>query len=1076
MEKSKRNNADNCEAKNRTRKKKSRKELDLLRRNVLEAKKILRDETAPPKAHSSTFTKVLNKFADRRQANDNKNQGFDSAGKRTGKKKMCNRLLPSRKPQVGIFANGSKGAEIKRANLALTESDRARFEGDLQKILNDGKVKSKKSNRGLANKLPPKLSADTVDTNESDSPENQAEDNVSEIKPAPVVADEKHKKHNGKKRLQIPVAQDENPRKKHHAETDSAKIIAVQLPFGSDCERKNVAEKKWKRSLFQDEDEDSDPIRAPGVEDLRFSPTVVKTEVKQEAVQPKARPGNQTLNFNCGRLGRMAAAKYQELCTIVSAQNFDNFLKQMPNEDPLKKVRKSLINFCSDFQRQKELIRKHPTEFRANIEQNKFLYHKTRLEETEQPSTSNLKSSFNHQIAKTEASMIADDLENVTTEVTRVGQPNDSVSSESSVITEWETSSLRVNYGSPRASLKSGITECSRNDDTSREKILQKFPKEFKKLSKKSIGEKSTTKKLVEERGKFVNERERQLIRVPSIGEKMMLRYLQEASNPDSPPPRKAEDEVPSIFPPEVRPRCFQTASGAPNSLAVNCPDTLKDFDRCAGSSTMNLGSSSSSTLAQIPSAREKLMLRYLREVNNQDRSIPFSEKLAENQERRFIGSKSSDDFRRSKEPICNSMGSSPRTKKKAVLRYLQDVKIQNEHSAFLEASDLNTEKHSLGEAAKRPKLKFQKPVKIDEAVDSLAVNYESGGNSQSAMQNLSLRLPRVPSIRETILLRYLQDVQSGNLEEPEVGTAPNIQGKSERHMPAILRKSQQEKVWKKPRLEAEIGKNFNGRTAIRDEPEVVPTPVVVKALFELNERRSRANLDFPGPEVRRTIPRFVYPVKHSQANGISGQDQDCQRFPVFLKRRSSTSTGNSDELLHIAPRNEPRQVRQFQHSRMVQLPRGGIRNISTSLTRPTDIELPDSGVTFHQAAPPEVLQMPLRSYSEECFERRIDFVLPIDETKPIFRNAIANPPCRSDAPENLSRPQNFSPVLTDLRNYNCQCLVDPGFQQAGFLRSQIGENGGQNYQRVIQPIYNATDAYRPLQIQLLQNYYPADI
>ncbi|XP_046468037.1 nucleolar protein dao-5-like isoform X2 [Neodiprion pinetum] len=1065
MENAMKNHDENSKATNRTRTKKCKQELDQLRRDVLVANKILRDESAPPKAHTSTFTKVLNKFAERRQAIDNEIQGLDSAGRRTGKKKMCHRLLPLRNPEVGIFANGSKGAEIKRENLAFTESDKARIEGDLQKILHDGLRRSKRLKSQAANKLQQKF-PETVEKDESDSPENQSDDNVLETKPAPVVAS---KKPNGKRRLQVPIQQDGNIRKISKAEIHDAKTIARQLQFKTDNKRNNSAGKKCKRSLFQDENDDSDhPIHFPCVEDLRFSPTLGKAKVKKEPGEPKSKPANRKLNFNCGKVGKkMITAKYKKLCAVVSDESFNNCLKQTPHVDPAKKIKKSLGNLYSVCRQQKTLVQKHPTKVsKANIKNSKNSRRQTPLEEMEQPSTSNFKIDIEHQAIKLEAPTIT-----VKTEPNGDNHQNASTSSETSIIAEWETNSLRVNYDSVGATLKSEITECSGTTDTSCEKVQQQFPKE-------GIVERPTSTTPGEERSKFLNEKENQLTQAPSLRKKILQRYLQETNNSGSFPPRKSEDEVTSTVKSEVKPRCLQTVTKAANSSTVNCPDTRQNFDNVAGPSKNNLSSASSSTLPKFPSARKKLMMRYLREVNNQDRPNPFTETLEENQERRCS----------SKETAAATLGSSPSTKKIFVKRYLQEVNSQEEQPAISKASESNAEKRCFGEEAERPEFGFQIPIKVETVADSLTVNCDSDENSQFAKENLDPRLPQVPEIRKAILQRFLHDVEVQNMERQEVETAEDFPERSARHMPVILRRSQQERVWHRPSSEAEIGQDFGGITISHEEPEVVPTPAVVNALYELNEYQSRTGCDFSEPNVYHTIPPYNYHMENFQTNGISGQDRDYERFPVFLKRSDSESTRNSDELPHIAPQNEPHQVHQFQvlgaseqvellhrmHEQNV-LPRSEFHNISTSLMQPPNLAPPNSGVTYHWPPPPAILNIPPRSYSEECFERRFNFVVPFEQTESISHNTIINPLYRSAVLENLPYPQNFSPMFEELRNYNYQLLIDSGYAHAAFFNSQIGENAGQYYQHVTQPIYSVTDVHPPLQSQVLPDYSPSD-
>ncbi|XP_046586203.1 uncharacterized protein LOC107222855 isoform X4 [Neodiprion lecontei] len=981
MENAMKNHDENSKATNRTRTKKSQQELNQLRRDVLVANKILRDESAPPKAHTSTFTKVLNKFAERRQAIDNEIQGLDSAGKRTGKKKMCHRLLPLRNPEVGIFANGSKGAEIKRENLAFTESDKARIEGDLQKILHDGLRRSKRLKSQAANKLQQKF-PETVDKNESDSPENQSDDNVLEIKPAPVVAS---KKPNGKRRLQVPIEQDVNVRKISKAEIHDAKTIARQLQFKTDNKRNNSAGKKY----------------------------------------------------------------------------------------PAKKIKKSLGNLYSVCRQQKTLVQKHPTKVsKANIKNSKNSRRQTPLEEMEQPSTSNFKIDIGHQAIKLEAPTIT-----VKTEPNGDNHQNASTSSDTSIIAEWETNSLRVNYDSVGATLKSEITECSGTTDTSCEKVQQQFPKE-------GIVERPTSTTPGEERSKFLNEKENQLTQAPSLRKKILQRYLQETNNSGSLPSRKSEDEVTSTVKSEVKPRCLQTVTKAANSSTVNCPDTRQNFDNVAGPSKNNLSSASSSTLPKFPSARKKLMMRYLREVNNQDRPNPFTETLEENQERRCS----------SKETAPATLGSSPSTKKILVKRYLQEVNSQEEQPAISKASESNAEKRCFGEEAERPEFGSQIPIKVETVADSLTVNCDSDENSQFAKENLDPRLPQVPEIRKAILQRFLHDVEVQNMERQEVETAEDFPERSARHMPVIRRRSQQERVWHRPSSEAEIGQDFGGITISHEEPEVVPTPAVVNALYELNEYQSRTGCDFSEPNVYHTIPPYNYHMENFQTNGISGQDRDCERFPVFLKRSDSESTGNSDELPHIAPQNEPHQVHQFQvlgasehvellhrmheqnvRSQMFQLPRSEFHNISTSLMQPPNLAPPNSGVTYHWPPPPAILNIPPRSYSEEYFERRFNFVVPFEQTESISHNTIINPLYRSAVLENLPYPQNFSPMLEELRNYNYQLLIDSGYAHAAFFNSQIGESAGRYYQHVTQPIYSVTDVHPPLQSQVLPDYSPSD-
>ncbi|XP_012255520.2 uncharacterized protein LOC105685738 [Athalia rosae] len=372
---------------NRKRKKR-KKQLDQLRKNVLEAKRKLRDETAPPKPHVSTFNKILNNFADQRQKNDNKNQGFDDKGRRAGVKRMCNRLLPSRKPQVGIFANGSKGAEIKRGNPELNEIDMARFEGDLQKVLCNGMQKKPKTRETSASEAlikylnKPPLASHTAVCEEE--PKIANFERLGQVKIEPEIHYEYERQNAGKRKPETSDESDDESVKKVLLPVATKKSDEKRATVDVECnnnfvesEKKKtgyLVEEKGKRCLFRNvEEAEPEPgsirDRDTRFEELRFSPRIGRPKVKTNSTKrampfavsvPESEKNTPIENdnralFKHTKLGRMVATRYGELCGMVCAENFENCLRNIPHVDPLKKVKKSLIDCYVAAQRHNRL-------------------------------------------------------------------------------------------------------------------------------------------------------------------------------------------------------------------------------------------------------------------------------------------------------------------------------------------------------------------------------------------------------------------------------------------------------------------------------------------------------------------------------------------------------------------------------------------------------------------------------------------------------------------------------------------------------------------------------------------------
>ncbi|XP_015585523.1 uncharacterized protein LOC107263139 isoform X2 [Cephus cinctus] len=303
-------------------KKKRKKDLELLRRQVLEAKRNSRKEAAPSKVRKTSLTRALNYFADQRQENDKKTRGVDRTGKKVGKRKICTKLLSLNEQRIGIFAKGSKGDRIKRENQNSSEENRARLRGEIHRLMN-----------GInSNWSPP-----------ADNNKSPILGNINQPKRHSRGDELRTRKHTKKKEFQ---------------DLDHIDLAAAEVP-----PPRTQKENRYKRRLFEDDVDDNfgkmDRFLA---EELRFSPKIMSSGISTTNGTPENNASdreitNQSENtkipfFALRNANWSPTRRYDRLCTMICSEKFENCLEEIQYRDPLKKAKRTLMGIYADSCRQ----------------------------------------------------------------------------------------------------------------------------------------------------------------------------------------------------------------------------------------------------------------------------------------------------------------------------------------------------------------------------------------------------------------------------------------------------------------------------------------------------------------------------------------------------------------------------------------------------------------------------------------------------------------------------------------------------------------------------------------------------
>ncbi|XP_033220318.1 uncharacterized protein LOC117174958 isoform X2 [Belonocnema kinseyi] len=129
-------------------KKKRKKDLDNLRKQVVASKHAMKNP-AKIKARKTPFGKTLTDFAERRQAIEDNTQDIEKV-KKQEQKKICPKLLAD--PFIGLFKNGARGNEVNREHGFFNETDKARFNGNVFRLLRGDDSIVEKAADGLHDK------------------------------------------------------------------------------------------------------------------------------------------------------------------------------------------------------------------------------------------------------------------------------------------------------------------------------------------------------------------------------------------------------------------------------------------------------------------------------------------------------------------------------------------------------------------------------------------------------------------------------------------------------------------------------------------------------------------------------------------------------------------------------------------------------------------------------------------------------------------------------------------------------------------------------------------------------------
>ncbi|XP_015121092.1 uncharacterized protein LOC107043914 [Diachasma alloeum] len=122
----------------RTKKKRRKKDLDQVRRQVLNTRKKWRQrcygETGLNFKVENSLRKTLNQFAPTRQNNDDETNGITkNDGEEIRQRTLCDRLLPQ--PSIGIYRNAISGKQVQK-KIAMSEKNGRQQPGDVVKLLN----------------------------------------------------------------------------------------------------------------------------------------------------------------------------------------------------------------------------------------------------------------------------------------------------------------------------------------------------------------------------------------------------------------------------------------------------------------------------------------------------------------------------------------------------------------------------------------------------------------------------------------------------------------------------------------------------------------------------------------------------------------------------------------------------------------------------------------------------------------------------------------------------------------------------------------------------------------------------
>ncbi|XP_063988688.1 uncharacterized protein LOC135168442 [Diachasmimorpha longicaudata] len=131
----------------RIKKKRRKKDLDQVRRQVLDTRRKLRQRSNGERGLNlkveTSLRKTLNKFAQRRQNNDDETTRVTRDDtEEIRQKTLCDRLLPQ--PSIGIYRNAISGKQVQKTSDTSAKNGR-RQPGDVIQLLNNDRYSSKKT-------------------------------------------------------------------------------------------------------------------------------------------------------------------------------------------------------------------------------------------------------------------------------------------------------------------------------------------------------------------------------------------------------------------------------------------------------------------------------------------------------------------------------------------------------------------------------------------------------------------------------------------------------------------------------------------------------------------------------------------------------------------------------------------------------------------------------------------------------------------------------------------------------------------------------------------------------------------
>ncbi|XP_023288278.1 uncharacterized protein LOC105700648 isoform X2 [Orussus abietinus] len=355
--------AGRCPDQPKPKKKKRKKDLEELRRNALEARRKLRKRAAPLKSRKSGFTKALSKFADQRQENEEKTQG-KTRGKRVTKKSICRKLLPepTAKHLVGIYERGAMGDEIRLQTTILSQSNKARLNDDILKLISKADSEDKKSVDDVFDGKKSSEECDQVD----DPPPRFPINKVSPVF-GQAINNWKSIAVDKKRQSESPLASDVQ---KKLRETILPKSNArVDVPKENKCRRK----------LFDDDGDKFPSLDSSAVDEIRFSPGVssgsaldtITEESPNNSTHLEEQDDEKKRGPEFQNIGWAPTVRYEDLCATICKENFEDCRYDFPHSDPVNNAKRALLGVYADSYRHNLLCKKSRTAAR-NIQEKPY--------------------------------------------------------------------------------------------------------------------------------------------------------------------------------------------------------------------------------------------------------------------------------------------------------------------------------------------------------------------------------------------------------------------------------------------------------------------------------------------------------------------------------------------------------------------------------------------------------------------------------------------------------------------------------------------------------------------------------